>query len=130
MRYSPESIDGIIKNYMNSDMKSLSREEVFEALSVYHEELNVQNTELKRINEELEISRYEYERLFMSSPVGYLIINDTGHIKKANEQACRLFENRDLQRSQFQKYLSDNHRILCICSTKNQGYRYDTKYRN
>lgn len=108
MRYSADAIERILQEYMDSSMDSLSRRELLEALSVYHEELRVQNNELSSVNEKLESAKNEYERLFMSSPVGYAIIDEIGQILKVNEQAQSIISYGDIRDSKIQRFFSDD----------------------
>ncbi|RQD69136.1 MAG: PAS domain S-box protein [Tindallia sp. MSAO_Bac2] len=59
-------------------------EEILEEFSVYHQELEYQNEELRRIQVELEKSREHYFQLFDNAPIGYVMVNDEGHIKASN----------------------------------------------
>ena len=59
-------------------------------LQVSQIELEMQNENLNRIQEELELSREEYYDLYNLAPVGYLTLNDLGLIKRANLTAAEL----------------------------------------
>jgi PAS domain S-box-containing protein len=59
-------------------------------LRVHQIELEMQNEELRRIQEELEISRERYFDLYDLAPVGYFTINDKGLILEANLTAAKL----------------------------------------
>ena len=61
------------------DMASLVHE-----LRVHQIELQMQNEELRRIQEELEQAKNQYTHLYDFSPVGYLSISEKGIIEKAN----------------------------------------------
>jgi len=69
---------------------------VEEATSLLHElqvhqiELELQNEELRRSQQELDLSRARYFELYNFAPVGYLTINDNGLITKANLAAAAL----------------------------------------
>ncbi|MBF0561770.1 MAG: response regulator, partial [Alphaproteobacteria bacterium] len=53
-------------------------------LEVHQIELEMQNEELRRVQDELESNRNRYAFLFESAPVGYLILNDKGVIRDIN----------------------------------------------
>lgn len=78
-------------NEMALDVKT--KNDLIERLSVYHEELSFQNDELRKINEQLESTKAGYERLFMESPVGNVLINEQGVIQKFNHYAADLFDH-------------------------------------
>jgi chemotaxis family two-component system sensor kinase Cph1 len=55
-----------------------------EELSLHQEELNIQNEELLRIQEELEVSKAKYFELYDLAPVGYITLSPGLMIKEAN----------------------------------------------
>jgi diguanylate cyclase (GGDEF)-like protein/PAS domain S-box-containing protein len=59
-------------------------------LSVHQIELEIQNDELRRSQLALEISRADYTDLYDQAPVGYVTLNDTGHMLQANLTATKL----------------------------------------
>jgi diguanylate cyclase (GGDEF)-like protein/putative nucleotidyltransferase with HDIG domain len=107
MKHTANSIEKILDDYMSASLESKTKEEVLEALSVYHEELRVQNMELMRINERLEAVKNEYEQLFLRSPIGYLLIDEVGLILRANDQAKLILCDNDLTHSVIHKHFSD-----------------------
>ena len=66
-------------NTMGYNVKDLLQE-----LSIYHIELEHQNSELERSEKELAASREEYIELFENAPMGYVIIDDERKIYKLN----------------------------------------------
>jgi len=69
---------------------------VLEASALLHEvrvrevEVEMQNEELRRVQEELGASRTKYLELFDLAPVGYLTLSEEGSIRDANSAAARL----------------------------------------
>ena len=66
-------------DFSQDEMKSLIHE-----LRVHQIELEMQNDELSRIQDDLEITRDRYVHLYDFSPVGYLTLNEKGMIIEAN----------------------------------------------
>ncbi len=81
-----------ILNDTNRPLDDVSRIELCEQLSIYHEELLFQNQELKRINEDLTGLKNDYKELFDIAPVGYFIIDKKGKILKANSYISKNFD--------------------------------------
>jgi PAS domain S-box-containing protein len=76
-----------------AQMKKMSREEVqhlVQALQTQHIELEMQNEELRRTKLELEITRDRYAMLFDLTPVGYVTLDEQGHILEVNITFCHL----------------------------------------
>lgn len=67
-----------------------TKEELIEELRIHQIELELQNHELRRIQNELESARDGYSDLYEFSPVGYVTISDNGLILKANLTAASL----------------------------------------
>jgi PAS domain S-box-containing protein len=59
-------------------------------LRVHQIELELQNEELRRAQEELEVSRARYFELYDLAPVGYLMLGKTGLVLEANLTAAGL----------------------------------------
>ena len=77
----------------NPDISSLEPEEVkrlVHELRVHQIELELQNEELRRIQEELEVVQGRYIDLYDFAPVGYLSVSKAGLILKANLTAATL----------------------------------------
>ena len=57
---------------------------IIHELRVHQIELEMQNDELRRIQEELEEARDRYSSLYEFAPVGYLTVNEKGIVEGAN----------------------------------------------
>jgi PAS domain S-box-containing protein len=62
-----------------------------EEMQVAEEELRVQHEELEHTAILLEGERQKYQQLFESAPDAYLVTDQLGAIREANQAACRLF---------------------------------------
>ncbi|EGV17194.1 putative bifunctional diguanylate cyclase/phosphodiesterase [Thiocapsa marina] len=67
-------------------------ERLIQELRVHQIELELQNDELLRTQEALEISRSRYFDLYDLAPIGYITLTDTGTIQEANLAAATLLE--------------------------------------
>ncbi len=74
----------------------------FHELQVHQIELEMQNEELQRIQEELELAKARYVNLYDLAPVGYCTISETGMILEANLTAARML---GVDRSQLARQL-------------------------
>lgn len=70
------------------EMPQKDVEELVYELQVHQVELNMQNEELRRIQDELALSRQKYRDLYDFAPIGYLTLNREGQIIEANFYAC------------------------------------------
>ncbi len=61
-------------------------------LSIYKEELKMQNDELRRINSKLKSLQDEYALFFIQSPIAYLVVDKNLLIIKHNKKAAELFQ--------------------------------------
>lgn len=62
-----------------------SLDELLQEISIYQQELEFQNEELRRIQEELEASRRRYAALFDHAPVGYVVFDREHQVISANQ---------------------------------------------
>ena len=86
----------------NKDLESLVEE-----LSIHQIELEQQNEEMKRVQNELEISRDQYSDLFNHAPVGYFIIKGNYSIRDVNDTGAEMLgaQKNDLVERHFTKYI-------------------------
>jgi PAS domain S-box-containing protein len=71
-------------------MKGQTPEQLIQELQIHQIELETQGEELRRIQRELEKSRYQYIDLYEFAPVGYLSLNEKTIVTKANLTAATL----------------------------------------
>jgi PAS domain-containing protein len=67
-----------------SGMSTSDMQRTIHELRVHQIELQMQNDELRRIQQELEAAKDRYSNLYDFSPVGYLTVNEKGMIEVAN----------------------------------------------
>ncbi len=67
-------------------------QELFRELDVKQLELAMQNEELQSVIEELQAARDDYAMLYEAAPVGYLIVDRSSTILKANAAAAKLLK--------------------------------------
>lgn len=87
-----------------NDMRRLLRE-----LQVYQVELEMQNEELRRAREELEVSRDKYAELYNFAPVGYFAFDPHGVIREVNLAGAHLLgiERKLLANKPFSSLIAD-----------------------
>ena len=69
----------------------------FEELQIHRIELEIQNEELMRAQNELEISRMRYVNLFDQAPVGYAVLDSVGMIKQYNSTFLNMIHRKTLK---------------------------------
>ena len=101
LRDRAEALAGEEPGGMPENLEVLSPEEARRALHelrVHQIELEMQNEELRRTQEELEVSRARYFDLYDLAPVGYFTLSEQGLILEANSD-CRQTAWRGKRRS-------------------------------
>lgn len=78
-------------------------------LEVHQVELEMQNDELRHFQDELELSRNKYAKLYDFAPVGYFTFDASGIIIEANLTGAGMLESERnaLIKSPFTKYIAD-----------------------
>ena len=93
LRKRAEALAGERAGEMPEDLEAAPLEAALRALHelrVHQIELEMQNEELRRTQEELEVSRMRYFDLYDLAPVGYFTLNEKGLILEANLTAAKL----------------------------------------
>ena len=93
LRRRAEALAGERAGEMPENLEALSPEVARRALHelrVHQIELEMQNEELRRTQEELEVSRARYFDLYDLAPVGYFTLSEQGLILEANLTAAKL----------------------------------------
>lgn len=96
---------------LSPGLEGQTPEQLIHELQVHQVELETQAEELRRIQRELEKSRYQYIDLYEFAPVGYLSLNDKGIVTKANLTAATLLgvERSTLIRQGFSVFILPDH---------------------
>ncbi len=78
-------IEEVLANNMVKDLSTKGMFELVEEISIYHQELEFQNDELRRIQKELEESKIHLTSLFEDAPIGYVVCDENMIVKRANK---------------------------------------------
>jgi len=86
-----------------------STQRLVQELEVHQIELEMQNAELLRAREELELSRNKYAELYDFAPVGYFTFDSRGVIREVNLTGAQLLgrERRLLANKTFSSFIAD-----------------------
>ncbi len=89
-RRAEEALRKLSKN--PSDETVMATQDVLHELRVHQIELEIQNEELRRTQQDLEISRDRYFDLYDLAPVGYFTMDEAGLISKVNLAGAGLLQ--------------------------------------
>ena len=93
-------------NIAGDDIKKL-----FQELQVHQIELEMQNDELRRANEELEIQRLRFSGIYDLAPIGYYILDAAGIIEDVNITGASLLglQKNSLITKRMQSFIWQSH---------------------
>ncbi|MGM0606776.1 MAG: ATP-binding protein [Candidatus Muiribacteriota bacterium] len=80
----------------NNKLSDRTIEELIEEVNIYHKELEVQNEELMRVRDELELSKSHFKELYEYAPIGYVIYDFELKIISTNNYFNNFFKNHDI----------------------------------
>ena len=94
-----------------SELKALVHE-----LHVHQVELEIQNEEMRQVQEDLARARDRYASLFDNAPVGYLIIDDAGIIHQSNRTFAEMMGRSvfDLHQEPFSSFIVPEDRDVFL----------------
>lgn len=78
-------------NYLPEQI-GVNLQKLLHELQVHQLELEMQNEELTRVQNLLEVEKNRYADLFDYSPVGYLLMDKNGFIHEANQTFCKMMD--------------------------------------
>lgn len=98
-------------------------------LQVHQVEVDIQNEELKRVQEDLEASRDRYAALFETAPVGYVLLDGSGIIRRANAMMGKMLgvQTGYLSSQPFSNYIASTDKNLFLSSFRSLYNRPDDK---
>jgi PAS domain S-box-containing protein len=99
---------------LSGDFDGLSEEtvkELFHELKVHQIELEMQNDELRKTRDSLEISRSKYFDLYDLAPVGYLTLDNKGLILEANLTSANILglPRENLVNQPFSRFINNEY---------------------
>ena len=94
-------------NYISGQFENMDLETLIHELTVHQIELDMQNDELRRTHEELQVLLNKFSYLFDFAPVGYFIFDDDSKILRVNNAGASLLGSTviELTGSDFTKYI-------------------------
>lgn len=75
---------------MEYEKKIADRDKLLQELHVHQIELELQNEELRQAQEQLEYTHQQYQDLYNEAPVGYVSLDDSGIIVRANQMLATM----------------------------------------
>jgi PAS domain S-box-containing protein len=104
-----EHIDSVLgnKTVILETAYSKSLEQLVEELKIYQYELEFQNSELIRIQSDLEVSRNDYKQLFQNAPIAYLVLDIDLRITECNTTFLNMVTQLDAleKRLDFRRFI-------------------------
>ena len=88
----PENLDDLDKETVKN---------LFHELQVHQIELEIQNEELRNIQNTLEANRIKYTSLFDNAPVGYVILDQSGIIKQFNKTFAQMIQTAGISKKRL-----------------------------
>lgn len=87
------------------------RNKLLQELQVHQIELEMQNDELRRANEELEMQRIKFTGIYELAPVGYFILNQSGIVEEVNTAGSVLldFDKSIIVKRSFQSFIAQDY---------------------
>lgn len=112
LRKKAEDLFNEGKKSLKDNFEGLSEEtvkELFHELRVHQIELEMQNDELRKTRDSLEISRAKYFDLYDLAPVGYLTLDSKGLILEANLTSANILglPRENLVNQPFSRFIKD-----------------------
>ncbi len=85
---------------------------VLEELHMHQAELEMQNDELRITNEKLELQQIKFSGIYDLAPIGYYILDKTGHINEVNNAGILLLETRkgNILNNRLQSFIAADYR--------------------
>jgi len=99
----------ILQNENLSEPTSKQFKRILNELENHRTELELQNEELRRAQEELELTKDRYQRLYNYAPVGYLTLDKNGRINFFNKTFASMINSTtgSLPKKVFSSFLSE-----------------------
>ncbi len=90
-------------------MNEIETQRLVHEIEVHQVELEMQNEELRRARQELELSLHKYSELYDFAPVGYFVFDPRGLIREINLAGAQLLgaERQRLVQAPFPRFIAD-----------------------
>ncbi|WP_027962977.1 PAS domain S-box protein [Halalkalibacillus halophilus] len=99
-------VEELLKEEEQKDHENSTKKELIAKLSTYHEELKMQNDELKQYITNLISMKERYENIFYESPIAYLILDKDFKIKDHNQTAVDLLAADEINGRPFSHFVT------------------------